>query len=212
MVASPSAVARIHDAAIRLFAERGGRDLPVSDLAAAAGVARGTIYNNIERPEDLYQAVVSGLAAEMHARISASMDELEDPAHRLATGLRMFIRRAHDEPHWGRFMVRFAGNDETLRQTMDAPPAADIARGVESGRFSIRAGQAQTVVALLSGAAIAAMHAVLAGRQTWRAAGADSAELILRALGVRPAEAGAIARAALPPLLSARPSASTRRK
>ena len=48
---------RIHDAAIRLFAEQGNHRVSVSDLAQAAGVARGTIYNNIETPEYLFEQV-----------------------------------------------------------------------------------------------------------------------------------------------------------
>lgn len=201
-VPSP-AVSRIHQAALRLFADRGAQDISVSDLAQAAGVARGTIYNNITQPEALYDEVAAGLAHEMHARVSASMIAITDPARRLSTGTRMFVRRAHEEPHWGRFIVRFGANDETLRKMMDEPPAIDIARGMTSGRFSIRASQIPAVVGLVSGAALAAMHAVLAGRQTWREGGADASELVLRALGVPSDEAREIARADLPPLARA---------
>ena len=38
---------RIYKAAVRLFAEKGATQLNVSDLAQEAGVARGTIYNNV---------------------------------------------------------------------------------------------------------------------------------------------------------------------
>jgi AcrR family transcriptional regulator len=206
------AVSRIHDAAIRLFAENGGQEVSVSDLAKAAGIARGTIYNNIDRPEALFDEVAAKIAHEMHARIAASMNDIDDPAVRLSTGMRMFVRRTHDEPHWGRFIVRFGGNDDTLRRMMDAPPAVDIGRGIASRRFDVRASQLPSVVGMVGGVALAAMHAVLAGRQTWRVAGADASELVLRALGVPNVEARAIAQAPLAPLAPVDHGATPRKR
>ena len=96
-----AAVHKIHDAATRLFSERGARDISVSDLAEAAGVARGTIYNNIADPEALFDQVASKLLHDMHVRVGDSMRQLKDPASRIATGIRLFIRHAHEEPAWG---------------------------------------------------------------------------------------------------------------
>ena len=56
------------------------------------------------------------------------------------------------------------------------------------------------MVGLLAGATLAAMLPVLDGRSTWRDMGSDTAELLLRALGLEPAEARSIARCELPPL------------
>lgn len=200
-----AAQARIHAAAVRLFAERGGSEVTVSDLAEAAGVARGTIYNNVARPEALLGDVAAHLAHEMLTRTEASMKGVEDPAARLATGLRLFVRRAHEEPHWGRFVARFAAGEETLRAMMDEPPARDMARAIATGRFKIEQEKLHAAVALLNGAALSAMHGVLAGHQTWRDAGSHAAELLLRAFGVAPAEARRLAEAPLPPLAVADP-------
>jgi AcrR family transcriptional regulator len=194
------AQARIHDAAVRLFAERGASEVAVSDLAEAAGVARGTIYNNVARPDALFGEVAGALAHEMVQRVEASMRGIEDPAARLATGLRLFVRRAHEEPHWGRFVVRFAASEDLLRTMMDEPPARDMRRALETGRFKIDASRLKAAVALLNGAALSAMHGVIAGHQTWRDGGSHAAELVLRALGVAPAEARRISETPLPPL------------
>ena len=56
MSALTPAQVRIHRAAMQLFAENGGRQVTVSELAAAAGIARGTIYNNFESPEQLFES------------------------------------------------------------------------------------------------------------------------------------------------------------
>src|SRR5262245_47243987 len=88
---------RIYQAAVRLFAENGRSDVNVSDLAEAAGIARGTIYNNIRDPENLFGEVSTLLSHEMLVRTEATMSGLVDPAERIATGLRLFVRRAHEE-------------------------------------------------------------------------------------------------------------------
>jgi AcrR family transcriptional regulator len=73
---------RIHQAAFRLFAEKGTSQVNILDLAQEAGVARGTVYSNIESMEGLFEAVASHLAREMHERVNKSFDSLSDPAQR----------------------------------------------------------------------------------------------------------------------------------
>jgi AcrR family transcriptional regulator len=208
---------RIRQAALQLFAERGASDISVSDLAQAAGVARGTIYNNVAQPDRLFGEVASDLAHEMYARTVASMAGIDDPALRLATGLRLFIRRAHEEPHWGRFIVRFSLVDSMVNRMTGEPPSVDIARGIASGRYTIDPSYRPAIVALVSGGALSAMLLVLDGHVTWRDAGTQIAELILRALGVPQPEARTIATMPLPALAAsgdddaAMPERKTRR-
>ena len=59
MAALNPAQQRIHAAALKLFAERGVTQVNVSDLAQAAGVARGTIYNNLSNPDGLFEEVAA---------------------------------------------------------------------------------------------------------------------------------------------------------
>ena len=193
---------RIHLGALRLFAERGVNQISVSDLAQAAGVARGTIYNNLSSPETLFDDVSSQLVSEMHQRVVKSFDEVSDPAQRLAFGMRFFIRRAHEEPDWGRFFVRFAFNDASLREILAGPAVYDLQTGLDQGRYCFRHEQLMTVAAMIAGAVLGAMLLVQEGHKTWRDAGADATELVLKALGIAPDEAYALSIADLPPLLS----------
>jgi hypothetical protein len=82
-------------------------------------------------------------------------------------------------------------------------PMSDLRAGVEQGRFAVRDDQIPSAVAVVSAAALAAISLVLDGYQTWRQAGADGAELCLRALGVPPEEAQSIATSELRPLPAA---------
>ncbi|NWH08095.1 MAG: TetR/AcrR family transcriptional regulator [Alphaproteobacteria bacterium] len=197
-MAAPSALARIQEAALRLYAERGSRAITVSELAETAGVSRGTIYNNVEHIDALYETVAAGLVHEMHLTVSAALFDTADPARRVATGVRMFLRRAHEEPQWGRFLVRFAAHDDNLRLLMNEPPLLDIANGIETGRFKPGSLTPESIVSALVGATFGAIHTVIAGRQTWREAGTATATLMLRALGLDAEEAARIAREELP--------------
>ncbi len=197
------AQARIHQAALRLFAEKGTSHITVSELAQAAGIARGTIYNNVDSPEQLFQLVATQLAAEMHDRVSASFATVPDPAQRLANGIRFFIRRAHEEPHWGRFVNRFAFSTRSLQGFWNGPPMRDVLEGMTRHRYDVKPEQLPSVVSLISGSVLAAMFLVLEGHLTWRAAASDTAELVLRGLGIPVAEARTIATSELPALPAA---------
>lgn len=193
---------RIFRAALRVFAENGGAELKVSELAEAAGIARGTIYNNIPEPENLFGEVAAALAQEMIARTEATMRDRDDPLDRMATGMRLFVRRAHAEQDWGRFLVRFALSNTALHALMHEAPVRDLRRAITAGRFSVQMDQAPALISMLSGATLAAMNAAIRGDQTWRDAGEGAAELFLRAGGAAPAEALRIARTPVPDLAS----------
>lgn len=193
---------RINEAAMRLFAERGSHDLTMSDLASEARVARGTLYRNVDSVEALYSKVVEELSTEMHARVGVVLDAsgLTDPAERFATGLRMLIRHAHENPTLGRFITRFGLADETLHGLLTGQPKQDLAAGIDTGRYTVPRSMELSIASLMLGSAISAMRMVLDGHQGWREAGSTAAELILRALGIAPEEARALSTTELPTL------------
>lgn len=194
---------RINAAAMKLFAERGTADLTMSELATEAGVARGTLYRNVESVDQLFEQVRAQLAFEIHdanVRVMDAHGDL-DPPQRLAVGTRLLVRVAHDNPAMGRFIVRFAMTDESLREILGGPPMRDVAAGIAAGRYFVTAGTELSVASMLMGTVISAMWMVLEGHQAWREAGSGAAELVLCALGVPREEARQIATGPLPPPL-----------
>ena len=191
---------RISDAAVRLFTEKGTTALTISELAQEANVARGTLYRNIGSVEDLFNRIVGDLSDEMYQRVSSTFIDIDDPAARLATGVRLWVRFAHENPTLGRFAVKFGLSEEALRSWMSGPAMSDVRAGVAAGRYKLNASEIDSVASLVLGATISAMWMVLEGHQTWRAAGSLTAELLLRALGIDPAEAHEISTADLPRL------------
>jgi len=191
---------RIHEAAMRLFARVGACRVNVSDLAEEAGVARGTIYNAVPNPDSLFEDVAGDLAGEMQERVRTSIDGLQDPAARLACGIRLFIRRAHEEPQWGRFIVHFGFSNKSLRGLLTASLTDEMGEAITRGRYRIAPDQVTSMVAVIGGATLSGMMLVQEGYKSWRDAGSEVAEFTLIAMGIERAEAAQIARCDLPPL------------
>ena len=185
---------------MRLFAERSTTQVTVSELAEAAGVARGTVYSNIRNIDSLFEDVAARLVTEMDAQIATATPPGADPAQQIAVAIRMFIRRAHEEPLWGRFLVRFGVAMPALREVLEGRARNNIQIGIDLGRFHIEPGQITSVIAMLSGSVAAACSLVIDGQLTWREAGVNTAALFLRAIGVSSDTANAVARSDLPVL------------
>lgn len=189
---------RLQRAALKLFAETGVTRVNISELAEAAGMARGTVYNNLSNPDNLFTEVAAQLSAELNDQIAGSFRQIPDPAQRLANGIRYFIKRAHEDPHWGRFICRFGLSTESLQQIWAGQPVKDLQEGLEKGRYVFQPEQLPSVVSLVTGTVLGAILLVLDGRKTWRDAGSDAAQLVLTAIGVPREEARALACMELP--------------
>ncbi|WP_405061867.1 TetR/AcrR family transcriptional regulator [Kribbella sp. NBC_01505] len=70
----------ILDAAFTVFAQEGYRPASVDAVAAAAGVAKHTIYNHFGDKESLFRATIAALAEDAFARNLAAVDLLRLPA------------------------------------------------------------------------------------------------------------------------------------
>lgn len=191
---------RIFRAALRLYAERGSDSITLRDLADEAGMARGTIYNNIPQPDKLFSEIASALSREMIDRVERTMQDMTDPAQRIATGMRLFIRRAHLEQDWGSFLVRFSHTQAVLKNMLQEPPVEDIRHAIQTGRFSASSSLVSSLATMMTGSTLAAMNEVLAGEQAWRVVGGEAAFLFLRAAGMESSEAERLTSTELPEL------------
>lgn len=195
-----TATLRIQQAALRLFAENGGTSVAVSDLAKEAGLSRGTIYNNLDDPTALFDSVCQTVAQEFGESIAAATRDMSDPAEKVSAAVRLCVRRVHEDPHWGRFIARYAMLEPTLGSFWGKMPAEELRRGLISGRFNFHRDQVASITASAGGATFGAMTLVLDGHRTWRQAGSDTAEIILRGVGIERAEARDITQMELDPL------------
>ena len=193
-MATPHSQRRIQSAAVKLFAEP-REELNISELAQFAGVARGTVYAYVNELDSLFEHTAKQLAQELHERIQAELQPIEDPARRVAHGIRVFIQQAHESPDWGRFMCRHGLSNHQLESLWRAQPMKDLQAGVDAGRFALDPSSLKSATAMLAGAVIAAMNLVIAGHRGWREASQETSLWVLRSLGLDENEARGIANA-----------------
>ena len=184
---------------MKLFAEHGVTKVSVGRARRRGRMARGTIYNHVPDVDTLFEDVAAQLSREMSGRVAAGFSVPSAIRHSASpSACASSIRRAHEEPLWGRFIGRFGLSHALMQAVLSSEPLADLMLGVESGRYRITREQLPAMVCVLARGTLAAMVTVLDGRGTWRDVGSDTAELMLVALGLARDEAGAIARAELP--------------
>lgn len=188
----------IHRAALRLFAETGAEQLGVSELAEAAGFSRGTIYNNLDTPVIRFTALSPILGQELREFVEESFEGVDDPAERIVIAIKAVIRRAHHEPVWADFVLRYVLVDPALQVFWSTLPAQELRRGLESGLFDFEATEISSVISVMGGSTLIGMLYVRQGVKGWRDSGFEIAELVLRSIGVSKPDARRYAGRSLP--------------
>ncbi len=98
---------------------------------------------------------------------------------------------------------RFALSNPAVFGLWHGPFIDDLLRAIKAKQYDFQTNRLPTVVAMIAGSVLGAMFLVMEGHKTWRAAGTETAELVLRALGVEANEAARITVLPLPALLKA---------
>jgi AcrR family transcriptional regulator len=88
--------ARLVDAAVPLFAERGYGGVAMEQVVAAAGVTRGALYHHFRDKRDLFRAVYEASETEMMRRTVAALANVEDPWEELVAGIHAWLDACAD--------------------------------------------------------------------------------------------------------------------
>jgi len=190
---------RIQDAARRVFG-RMGAAASINDIVAAAGISRPSFYNYYASVESLFESVTGAMIADMNTRIDESFGGIADPARRISIGVRHYCRRAHEDPDWANFLLHFALTHPSIVAQARVAMLRDLENGVRSGRFPIGEEQIGAAFGTIVGGVLTALMAVRAGASGHVAVGQQTAEALLRMLGLKAAEARTLSRIDLPPL------------
>lgn len=134
------------DAALQLFVEKGFSATRSEEVAARAGVSKGTLYLYFASKEELFKAVVRGNISALIAEGQAFADRFDGSSAQLLRGLmqtwwqrigdtraggicKIVIAEARNFPELGRFYV-----DEVVQPAQRLVEGV-LARGVERGEF-----------------------------------------------------------------------------
>jgi AcrR family transcriptional regulator len=187
--------ARLTDATRELITEKGVAGLRINEITTRADVALGSFYNHFESKEEIVDAVVAESLRTLTEALATLTDEDQDPAELVSSAIRRFVGLAYTDPDFARLVVHLNHADALFATAVHPAARSAVEIGVASGRFRIDdVGMGVTAIV---GGAMALMRGVLDGRV---GPGADDAhaEIALRALGLSPDEAAAIARRPLP--------------
>lgn len=90
---------RIIDAAVQVFAERGFYHARVSEVAAAAGVAGGTIYNYFKSKDDLLICLFEDRMDAILQGFRSELAGLERATDKLRRFIELHLQMVADDPH-----------------------------------------------------------------------------------------------------------------
>lgn len=82
---------RILQAAVRLFARRGIADTKMEDVAKAADIAKGTIYEYFKSRDELLHLSFNYLLVLMNKLVRKRMSETEDPREKIKAGFLAYL-------------------------------------------------------------------------------------------------------------------------
>jgi AcrR family transcriptional regulator len=177
----------------RLFCDRPIDAVTVDDIVRAAGVGKGSFYNHFTDRGGLVEAISAEIRASIERAVGLANAKVDDPARRVARAVCTYLRFAIDEPERTGVMVRVNSGRVSLTAPLNRGLVDDISAGLREGRFAVPTleagvlhviGVTQIALARLQGEPSPAL-AVSLGQQM--------CGLLLRGLGLPPAEADVIA-------------------
>lgn len=188
---------RLLSTAVRVGALKGPASLTIDDVILGAEVSRGSFYKYFPSTEALLREVATHIANELITMAEPLVVGFDDPAERVACGIRVFSRTAIDHPVVAAFIVRLGWPDVHRPDILLDFLRRDLGTGIRQRRF------ARVPIALalniVVGAVMGATHCMLAPGCE-RDFAEQSAAAALRALGIDAAEAKQIATRRLPPV------------
>lgn len=189
--------ARLLSSALQLVAERGPAATSIDDVIAAAAVSRGTFYKYYPSPQALVQELAGKVAQDLVDLADPVVRQRDDPAERVACGIRLVARLALHHPAAAAFLVQLGWPDTQGPNVLLDFLRRDLAEGMKRGRF--RTMPMPLALNMVCGASIGAIHCMLKGAREAEFA-EMTAEAALRALGVATRTAEALAHRPLEPI------------
>ena len=139
---------QVIDAARRLFGERGTIEVPMGDIATAAGVSRSTVYNYFSTREDVLAACLSAGQAQLVDALQVALDGAASPMEQLVAYLEVVIGHVDESPAFFRMTaaltrgVADAGEVAALEMDLTGVELGGVLRsvlaaGVDDGTFEV---------------------------------------------------------------------------
>lgn len=127
--------AALIDAGYRVMSAKGVDAATMSEIAEAADLGAGTIYNYFESKDDLAMAVMEKIMHRLAERIEAVTDTFSDPARVYAFGVRSVMRAAIEDRRWQRLLNRSEVIADAMYRVMGPFAMRDLRNARAAGRY-----------------------------------------------------------------------------
>ena len=180
---------RLLSTAIRIGADKGPAAITIDDVVVGSEVSRGSFYKYFPSTDALIREVATQIANELIQMADPVVLGFEDPAERVACGIRLVSRTAIDHPVVAAFLVRLGWPDVRGPDMLLDYLRRDLSLGIRQRRFV----RMPITLALntVAGAVIGAAYCML-DPKCERDFAEQTAAAALRALGVDADEAKSI--------------------
>lgn len=182
-------------AGFELLVERPIDAIPIDDLVAKAGVAKGSFFNHFKDKSDFAAVIAAEVRLELEALVAKANETVSDPVERIAGGMRVSLEFAIRQPKRSMVLLRSMGTPTMREHPLNHGLRADIEAA--ASRNLIRPEAERFGVLYWLGLCQVLMQDALIGRIPLSEAEnrlSDMLVLGLTGLGVPPKRAAAIAK------------------
>lgn len=113
-------------AGFELLVERPIDAIPIDDLVAKAGVAKGSFFNHFKDKSDFAAAIAKEVRLELEALVAKANETVSDPVERIAGGMRVGLEFAIRQPKRSMALLRSMGTPTMREHPLNDGLRADI--------------------------------------------------------------------------------------
>ena len=109
--------------------------IPIDDLVARAGVAKGSFFNHFTDKQDFADAIAIEVRMELEALVGRANAGVADPVERIAGGMRIGAQFALSQPKRSAVLLRGQGGSTLRAHPLNRGLLEDIEAGCAQGLF-----------------------------------------------------------------------------
>jgi len=182
-------------AGFELLVERPIDAIPIDDVVAKAGVAKGSFFNHFADKQDFANAIATEVRLEVEALITKANDGVANPVERIAGGMRVAAEFAMAQPKRSAVLLRSQGSSTARAHPLNRGVVGDFEAACQQGLLRPEAQESGVLYWL--GLCQAIMTNIVERRPSRDDANRRLAEMLvlgLTGLGIDAAEATRLAR------------------
>lgn len=192
-------------ATVEVVASRGVAGTSIQEIARVAGMAPGTVYNHFSTREEIFEALAVALSTTLNERVVQSYQHIEDGAQRMSIGMRRFLWLAEESAPWALLLIQLASAYPEAIELIKPYSRADLRMAQAQGRFHVT--DEEAAIDMVFGTCMRAQARIAQGEVPDSAAYVQALlQMVLRGLGMSPADAAEVMARPLPPFATHAPT------